>query len=1156
MLCASVVMCWMLCLTTFALAQGTRGTISGKVTDQTGSVIAGATVKLIDVGTQKEIRTVQADANGVYRFLEIEPATYNIEVSADGFSGANFSNVKVEPNRNVEVDAQLGVAGTTVEVVSVSAGQELIDRESSTLGTTVDHRRVEGLPLNGRNVLQLALLQPGVVTTSGTLSGLGIRVNGSRGVENNVTLDGSNNNEVAVGSTTAPQPRPDAIQEFRLLTSNFDAEFGRNTGSIINVVTRGGTSEYHGNARFFYRPTVLSAARYFDKSISRTKDPGDLRRRFERKEFGGNIGGPIDLPYVKNKMFFFFDYEGRRQLIGNTQTLTGLPSALERIGDFSRLGRNVIDPATGKAFPGNLIPASRISSIAKYYLNFLPLPDSSGRAVVGANEITNNDQITARLDYLLSQKHTVNFTASWFNSSVDSPFAFGGANVPGFGAFDKRTTYNYVARETYTISPSLVNSFLAAYARNGQPGVAPQNATSPKEIGFTANFVANNDFAGPPFIRLLDRGLSLGNSIQGPQARVSENFQLQDSLSWSRGNHRFKFGFDGTFYKQDQTFLFINQGIFSYTRTSGGNTSGDDLADFLIGTGPIAIQFGANGLRDYRQSALAFFAQDTWRVRNNLTLSLGLRYEYTSPLTDKFNRVAYYRAGAVSQLLTTGVLRDQVTGKPIIVPAGRKAPVGLVYPGDPDPVLGGTVPDGGIAKDLNNWAPRFGIAYTPAFSEKYKFLRKVFGDRQTVIRLGVGMYYGAIVGDTALQQLNAPGYNGTNAFFFPASGTLADPFAPDPYPNFRGNQGQITNPFASPSTSVFAPLTQFARPLDPNLRTPYTYQYNLTFERAIYNDYVITLSYVGSRGTKLYVLEQINPALGTFFKAPPGRTVPTPTQSNANSRRLNDDVRIGLTQTASAGNSWYNSFQAQVQKRYSKGFLFQAAYTFSKSINDSDAFRDGLDLLNRRATRSLSSNDVPHRFVVSWLYDIQAAKNLSNSVLKRLLDGWGLGGIATFQSGTPFSVSNPFDTVGTGGGIVSLADLGAAFTQVDPRKNDNRAFNANAFSMFGDPATGFNIAKDFRRGTAGVNQFRLANGINNFDLIISKKTRLWSEASQLELRFEFFNAFNHTQFVGVDTNLLNVVRVNGQIDPNRSTFGKFTSAQESRVVQLAARITF
>jgi hypothetical protein len=1154
--------------------------------------VTNATVRLIDVAKQTEIRNVQTNEEGEYQFLEVEPATYNVVIAATGFAEARLSNVKVDPNRNLQLDAQVTI-GTTTEEVTVTATQELVDRESPTLGTTVERQRVVGLPLNGRNVLDLALLQPGVVPANNNQVnqntsfgvGSGIRVNGARGVENNITLDGSNNNEVAAGGTTGVQPRPDAVQEFRLLTSVPEAEFGRNAGAIINVVTKSGTNEFHGNLRAFYRPTVLSAARYFDQNEPTDRPrPGtidDFRRRFERKEFGGNIGGPIYLPHFgeggpivhsgKNRHYFFVDYEGRRQLIGNSQTITGLPTAEERLGIFTRPASDpLIDPlvsttASRVPFPiistsgttiRQQIPTARFSRIAQYYLGFLPVASAAGTASAVADEVENADQLTARTDFLLTQAQNLNVTYSYYDRATDTPFAFGGSTIPGFGSVDLRTTQNIAVRHTWTISPTLVNSFLAGYARNDQPSTAPKNSTTPSEIGFTGNFVANDTFAGPPRITFNERGFNVGNTIQGPQARVAENFQIQDSVSWARGDHRFKFGFDGIYYKQDQAFLFVNQGILTFSGTNGGNTTGDDLADFLIGNSPVAVQFGANGLRDYRQHAGYLFAQDTWRVRDNFTLSLGLRYEYTSPLTDKANRVAYYRPGVVSQLLTSGQLRSP-EGIPITVPAGGRAPVGLVFVGDPDPVLGGTVPEGGIAKDKNNFAPRIGFAYTPRFTSGLG--RTLAGENEMVIRGGFGVFYGAIVGDTALQQLSAPGFNGTNFFQFPACGTLADPFAADPFPNF-GAAGEaptcsrVPNPFAASAFNISAPLGQFSRPIDPRLRTPYTYQYNLTVERGFARSYVASLSYVGSRGVKLYALEQINPAVGTFIPTPAGRTIPAPTRSNANSRRINPDIALGLSQTVSAGNSFYNAFQANLSKRYSNGLLFQVAYTFSKSLTDSDTLRGTLDLLDRRRGYGLSNDDVPHRFVASFIYDLPFFNNRTDFA-NRVLGGWSIGGIYQAQSGTPISVANPTDTTGCGGACISFADLGAPFQNLDPRQNQDRAFNVDAFRVIG-PIANADFPTQFRFGTSGNNQFRAKNGINNFDFILSKKTRI-TENANFELRFEAFNAFNHTQFTTVDTNLSNIVRnADGTINANRSSFGKFTNARESRVIQIGARFNF
>lgn len=1171
--------CVLLLATSSAFAQGSRGSISGEVTDPQGAVVPGATVKLIKPESNQELRTVTTNDQGVYQFLEIDAGTYDIVITATGFAETRLKDAALEPNRALRLDAKLGVGGATEEV-TVTAAQEILDRDTPTLGTSVEGRRVQGLPLNGRNILDLALGQPGVTTaTTGFGGGLGIRVNGQRGTENNITLDGANNNETAVGGATGAQPRPDAVQEFRLLTSNYEAEFGRNTGSVITVVTKGGTNEFHGNGRFFYRPTVLSAARFFDQNEFGDKPrPGtidDYRRRFERKEFGFNIGGPIWLPKFgeggksiwkgKDRTFFFFDYEGRAQLIGASQTVTNLPTAAERAGQFSH---TIFDPATGLPFPGNLIPANRISPIATYYLQYLPLPASSaGTATVGANEVTNFDIITARVDHLLTNAQTLNFTANYYDAAVNAPFAFGGSNVPGFGSVDLRSTFNFVARHTYTISPRLVNSFLAGYARNDQPSVAPVNHDSPASIGFVSTFTIVPAFAGPPRIGLLDRGLTLGNTIQGPQARVAENFQIQDSLSYSNGNHRYKFGFDGTLYKQDQLFLFINQGIFQYATGNGGNSTGDDFADLLIGNTPVSQQYGSNGERDFRQKAGALFAQDNWRFRDNISLSLGVRYEYNTPLTDKADRVAYYRLGQTSTLLNAGFrgpdgifISRGATGRP---------PNGLVYVGDPDSVLGGTVPHGGVRKDWNNFAPRVGIAWSPKSSEG-SFFRSVLGNSDTVIRAGFGIAYGAIIGDTALQQLTAPGYAGTNAFFFPSSGTLANPFAPDPFPLYSRdgdalNQGQVTNPFLGLGGPVVisGPQSQFSRSIDPNIRTPYTYQYNFTVERAFMRNYVASVAYVGNIGKKLYALEQINPSFGTFLPASSlSRAIPAATTGNPNSRRLNDDFRLGIAQMVSAGNSSYNSLQAQVQRRLSDGLLFQLAYTYSKSISDSDTLRDTLDLLDRKRGKSLSAQDVPHRFTATALYDLPFFKS-GGGPGRYLLGGWNIGGIYTYQSGTVFTVTNPFDTVGTGGGVLSNADLGAPYQQLNPQANDGRAFNADAFRRISAPNAGFVLARDFRRGTAGFNQYRLNNPVNNVDMILAKNTKI-GERMNMELRFEAFNALNHTQFTTVDLNMGSAATctVSGGVttgDCSKASnvnFGKYTAARESRVIQLGARFSF
>lgn len=1142
------------------VAQGTRGTIRGTVTDSNGAVIANATVRLNNTERGTEVRTASTDDSGIYQMLEVEPSTYNVLISAANFAEYKIVSIKVEPNRNLTLDAKLSVGQVTNEV-TVTAGVELIDKESATLGTTVDNRRVEGLPLNGRNVIGLALLQPGVTPATGFGGGSGIRVNGNRGVENNLTLDGGNNNEVAVGGAIGGQPRPDAVQEFRLLTSNFEAEFGRNTGSIINVVTKSGTNDFHGNARLFYRPTSLSASRFLDKALPRPgiAAGGDFRRKFERKEYGFNIGGPIyflnfgeGVPAIhngKDRSFFFVDYERRFQDVGASNTLSNLPTAAERAGNFS--GRPPItDPATGLPFPGNVIPTGRISPIAQYYLPFIPIGNGSNQAQVAANVLDINNYLTARLDHNITSNHVLNFTFNYFDADSLSPFAFGGSNVPGFGAKDLRKTHNLIGRYTYVISPNLVNSFLINYSRNFQPGVAPLNTTTPAAIGFTANFVSAPQFAGPPSINIADRGILVGNSIQGPQQRLTENTQFQDSLSWTVGSHRIKFGVDTTGYKQATDFVFINQGRLTYTSVGlvgVSNTTGDDFADFLIGNSPAAVQFGAAGRRNYRQRAFAGFAQDSWKVTRNLTLSYGVRYEYTSPITETNNRLAYYRPGSISSLLTNGTLINQV-GQVIRVAPGGRAPNGLVYVGDPDNVLGGKVPRGGVKLDKNNFAPRVGFAYS--LTGGSGMFRRILGEDQTVIRGGIGLFYGAVIGDTALQQLTAPGYNGTNFFQFPASGTLADPFAPDPFPLFGGNQGQVPNPFGISQFNIAAPLGQFSQPIDPNIRTPQVYQFNATLERGFAKNYVVSFSYVGNRGHKLYIRENVNPSLGTFFSSSlRPQVTPAPTTGNANLRRLNDDVRIGLNQLTTGGNSQYDGLQTTLQKRYSDdGLLFQVSYTFSKTITDADSQRGQLDLLDRRAGRGLSSDDKPHRFVASAIYELPFFKK-TNGLVKRLIDGWSLGGIYTYQSGDLITVGNPTDTTGTGGAIFSFADLGTApFQATDGVANNRRGFNANAFASFtcGTSFNNFAVcgSRGFRRGTSGINQFRLSNPVNQIDAILTKKVRLFSERNNLELRFEAFNLLNKTQFTTINLSLTS------------ANFGVYSDTRESRSIQLAARFNF
>jgi hypothetical protein len=1146
----------LLLYSTVGFAQGVRGTITGQVKDATGAVVPGATIKLINVATKQVARTAQTNGDGIYELVEVEPATYNVSVTASGFSEVLLQNAVVEPNRHLTLDATMAAAGVT-EQVTVSAGQELLDHDSATLGTTVDNMRVEALPLDGREILNLALLQPGVLPVSDNNSGSvdagnGFRVNGARGNQNNFSLDGANNNEEAVGSDFGNEPRPDAVQEFRLLTSNYEAEFGRNVGSVVNVVVKGGTGSYHGDARIFWRPTFLSAANFFDNL-------NDLPKRiFERKDYGGNFGGPLPVPVLdrgKQKTFFFIDYERRAQLLGSTEQLTEVPTPAMVNGNFSALLKpnneysaspiQLMNPFTGNPFQGNIIPPGMISPIAKYFYSFLPVPQADGRVGLQANAITNNNYVTGRLDHTISEKQQVSFIANYFESFNSSPLAFSGASVLGFGQQGQQNTYNYIFQHTYTLTPTVVNSLLLSYTRNNFPSVVPQNTTTPAEIGYQANFVANPQFAGPPFTILGDSGLAFGNTPQGPQSRLTQNYQITDAVSWVKGNHRFKFGVDGTKYFAPQLFVFSNQGQFEWTAQTligaglGQFTTGLDAADLEIGLAPVIEEFGTNGERNYRQLSYSTFAQDSWKVRENLTLTYGLRWDYVGAYYDKLNEVAYYRPGVTSQLAASGTLvnangaKIMVTGQPVD---------GLVYPGDPLPG-GGTVPRGGYDPSLHNFAPRLGFAYSPRATDG-SFLHRLIGDNATVIRGGFGIYYdGASLADVQLQQLAAPGYNPTPLIQLPG-GTLANPFGVSPF-GFPTNR----NPFASAISDVSAPQSFPFQTIAPNATTPYTYQYNLTVERSFHKNYVVSLSYISTRGVHLYANEAANPSLGTFFPFadrispfPTGTTgYPAPTVANATNRTQNPEIPENFNYLVTAANSWFNALEFQVQKRFSNGLLFQAAYTWSKSIDTTDDSRGLIDPLNGNAGKGLSGDDIPQRLVISWVYELPFFRH-SEGVTGRVLGGMSVSGIATFASGTPFTVPNPssIDSTGTGGALVSNADLGQPFSLLNPETNNTRAFNANEFAIVGN-TPGFT---DFRRGTEGVNQFFEGNGYNNWDLAVAKKTRLWSESTSLELRCDIFNAFNHTQFTSLDLNL---------VDPN---FGEYTATRQSRVLQLAARIRF
>jgi Carboxypeptidase regulatory-like domain/TonB-dependent Receptor Plug Domain/TonB dependent receptor len=1119
-----------LLLASSVYAAEVTASLLGTIKDSSGAVLPSASVSLTNTQTNVT-HTTQSGTDGTYSFTLIPVGQYRLTVERTGFRRYVQAGIVLQVNQAAKLDIKLEV-GAQTEAVEVTGDVAQVDTETATLGSVETQRRIVDLPLVERDTFQLGLLQAGVFAPDpDDGSGNPFSVSGQRSESLTFLIDGVDNNDF-LGNNAVVDPNPDAVEEFKILTNNYEAEYGRTSGGIVNQVIKSGTNAFHGGVFEFFRNDDLNARNYFQQE----------RTRFNRNLFGGTLGGPIR----GDKTFFFISYQGSRRIEGQTtgalQVLTlaqrGCTSAtagcVGAAGDFSSLlpDTQLVDPISGDPYPNNQVPINPI--IATYISKYLPLPNSGEDSFVSAPiSRIKADQGIIRIDHHLTGRDTI--YGNWIINDVRDSYP---GDVPvGAGYSDFSRSQQAAVTWTHIFSPHLINEFIFGANRSATLQYVPEDTTSPAALGFTNVNPDDPAGAGPPL--LYSNTFTLGPSPYGPTKLHDVTFHWQDSVSWNKRHHDLKFGADIRRVRNNFNYDYFNNGSLDFANYSSPFT-GDGFADFVGGFPDNYFQF-SNAVYGIRTYSPHFYGQDSWKVHPRLTLDLGLRYEYNSPQVDPHNEIIGFFPGQQSTVFPD-------------------APPGLLYPGDP-----GTPNRGMIYPDKNNFAPRVGFSWD------------MFGKAKLVMRGGFGIFYDIEDGALNLQFGGQPPFgdvSNLNYFgFTPGVDPVADPFnsyAPgtvNPYPFIAsGLFGQF-----------FVPKVSFAFVVDPHFRTPYSENYNYGFQYQLTRDTLVEAYYVGSLGRKLITRADVNfpqPSIlmqqynnAGFTNADCARPLAgcsDPTDPNSSLTEAGQ-----LLTSHSNGVSESHEFQLTVDKRFSGGFNLRGAYTLAKTIDVQSGFRarssvqtDPLDL---NFDRGPADFDATHRLVLSGSWELPWDRLFinSNRFVRTLIGGWQINGIAAFQSGAPFSIySNDFQSQQNTG--LERADL----------VGKTQTFNARTIQTFSPDPNGINgsclngtttgnfyfnpLAYDcanvtegggiplFTYGDSGRNSVR-GPGINNFDLSIFK-TFKFTERSQLQFRTEFFNAFNHTQFL-ISGNSSTAIGFRG-------FFGQVTQARDPRIIQFALKLSF
>jgi hypothetical protein len=1178
------------CLAIVARAD-TVGSISGTVTDQTGAVIPDTTVTALNLDTTG-LQTTKTNANGFYNFTALPVGRYEIEILREGFEPYKRTGLVIDVNSELRADVVLSMGSQSEEVV-VSDTSVHVETESTQVGQVVSGDVMTGVALNGRSFTDLMSLQPGIVpmstqtpdsvvmagasvaiAPSGGLNPGNQSISGQREDANGFLVNGGDVKELMNGGTLIV-PDLDSISEFRILTNNFDAEYGNYSGGIVNVVTKSGASQLHGSAFEFLRNTSFDAKNFFDPTVE----------AYRQNQFGGTVGGSV----VKNKLFYFADYQGTRTNQGISTGKIPVPTIDDRLGNLldqaslfetgcnggpctvSRCDvastclatqlSNSLSAATGSSvtvrpatatslgepyyfsgcnsyadcvFSNGIFPQGAWSAPAQHLLQYIPTPTDIVHSTFSAgseSEIVRDDKGSIRVD--TGATRWGQFSAYYFydNFRVNNPYPTGqgGASVPGFNGLNLGTAQLLSLGDVKSFGSTSVNefhlSFMRSYNNVGQPagGVGPSLASQGFVTGVGTQGIVPLDPAIEGVENLIFNSFVVGTPITS-LSQVNDTYTASDNFSRVIGKHTIKTGVELIL---DQINVHPNP-EFNGGFTFNGSQTGSDFVDFLIGAPNLYNQADSQAFYP-RHKYVGGFGQDSWQIRSNLTLNYGLRWDLMQYWSEKYNQIPTFIPGQQSKVYPT-------------------APVSLVYPTDPG------VPHT-LVPQRNRFSPRLGLAYSPNIAEGW--LGKIVGGPgKTSIRAGYGIFYSVIQGNTIAFDEPQPPYG--LSYTSPSAPLFATPFTSasgepgiNPFPlTFPPLNATVSHPNPNINYAQFPSIAGMTAP-PPTNTYPYTENYFLSVQRELNANTVLNFTYVGSEAHHLLVVYSANPGnpalcLSLPGCGPGGENPPTP-YVNSSGQQI-DCTRQGIgcafgndDYEGSVGNSNYNSFQATLERR-TKNLDLMIAYTFSKSIDNASSLADPANPFDLHLMRALSAFDLRHNLVLTYQYTLPVDHLVRRS--NRWTQGWTISGITHASTGFPVTLSSADDNSLQGSNpngvnsrymdlpdvVAGPLDLGHYAQNGQPYYFNISLFKPNALGTPGDAS---------RRYFYGPGSF-------NTDLALLKSVAL-SEAKAIQLRLETFNIFNHPQFFGPQA-------VNGNI--SSPLFGQVVKAAPPRLMQLAVKFTF